>query len=330
MEDDFIKKEDVIHIIQEQLTAFQFPLRTVGSPQFQSRTAVPAGGLAGAGMLMSSTTNLGMFFGSGAPTLSAAKGSIYIRTDGSSASTRTYVNTDGSTSWTFLSAGVGATNIDVQEFVADGTWTKPASAVQVHVECWGGGASGGSADSASSQISSGGGGGVYVDAWFDADDLSATEAITHGDGGTAVNEVDGITGGETSFGTLLKAPGGIKGDKNPTNTPGGNGGKHTGMTFGDPLYGEGVSAGAGEPGLYSAAGGGGTGANVGGACVFGGGGGGGRAAAGGVSHLAGDGGAGVNGGVGIAGSDPSGGGGASKSFLSGKGGEGKCIATTYF
>lgn len=38
--------------------------------------------------------------GSGAPTMSAAKGSLYIRTDGSSTSTRMYVNTNGSTTWT--------------------------------------------------------------------------------------------------------------------------------------------------------------------------------------------------------------------------------------
>jgi hypothetical protein len=45
---------------------------------------------------------LGISFitGSGAPTQTAAKGSIYIRTDGSSTSTRAYINTDGSTTWT--------------------------------------------------------------------------------------------------------------------------------------------------------------------------------------------------------------------------------------
>lgn len=43
--------------------------------------------------------------GSGAPTVSAAKGSLYVRTDGSSTSTRLYVNTNGSTTWTnFTSA----------------------------------------------------------------------------------------------------------------------------------------------------------------------------------------------------------------------------------
>lgn len=68
-------------------------------------TAVPAGGAAGRGLRMSSTANLGIYFGSGLPTLSAAQGSLYIRTDGSSTSTRFYVNTNGSTGWTnFTSA----------------------------------------------------------------------------------------------------------------------------------------------------------------------------------------------------------------------------------
>lgn len=43
--------------------------------------------------------------GAGAPTASAAQGSLYLRKDGSSTSTRLYVNTNGSTGWTdFTSA----------------------------------------------------------------------------------------------------------------------------------------------------------------------------------------------------------------------------------
>lgn len=43
--------------------------------------------------------------GTGAPTFSAIKGTLYIRLDGSSTSTRMYVNTTGSTTWTnFTSA----------------------------------------------------------------------------------------------------------------------------------------------------------------------------------------------------------------------------------
>lgn len=72
----------------------------VGAATILSGTAVPAGGTTGSGYKFSSTANLGVFFGSGAPTLTAAQGSLYLRTDGSSTSTRMYVNTNGSTTWT--------------------------------------------------------------------------------------------------------------------------------------------------------------------------------------------------------------------------------------
>lgn len=73
---------------------------TAGAVSAYTGTAVPAGGTAGVGVKMSSTSNLGVFFGSGAPTLAAAQGSLYLRTDGSSTSTRLYVNTNGTTGWT--------------------------------------------------------------------------------------------------------------------------------------------------------------------------------------------------------------------------------------
>lgn len=75
-------------------------LTSPAGAQFYSATAVPAGGTAGLGIKFSSTSNLGVFFGSGVPTLAAAQGSLYVRTDGSSTSTRLYINTNGSTTWT--------------------------------------------------------------------------------------------------------------------------------------------------------------------------------------------------------------------------------------
>lgn len=71
-----------------------------GSATLLSNTAVPAGGTANTGLMFSSVASLGVFFGSGAPILSAAQGSLYVRTDGSSVSTRLYVNTNGTTGWT--------------------------------------------------------------------------------------------------------------------------------------------------------------------------------------------------------------------------------------
>ena len=63
-------------------------------------TIPPPGGTTGTGIKLSSTSNFGVFFGSGVPTLSAAQGSLYLRTDGSTTATRMYINTNGSTGWT--------------------------------------------------------------------------------------------------------------------------------------------------------------------------------------------------------------------------------------
>jgi hypothetical protein len=75
-------------------------LVTTGKHTIFSGTAVPSGGAVDTAYLMSSTAHLGVYFGTGAPTVSAAQGSLYMNVAGSSTSTRLYVNTDGSTTWT--------------------------------------------------------------------------------------------------------------------------------------------------------------------------------------------------------------------------------------
>ena len=72
----------------------------VGAATILSGTAVPAGGTVGAGYKFSSVANFGVFFGSGAPSLVAAKGSLYLRSDGSTTNDRMYINTDGAATWT--------------------------------------------------------------------------------------------------------------------------------------------------------------------------------------------------------------------------------------
>ena len=62
-------------------------------------TATTAGGNSTAGIQMGSG-NLGVFWGSGAPTISANKGSIYLRSDGSATNDRMYVATDAVGTWT--------------------------------------------------------------------------------------------------------------------------------------------------------------------------------------------------------------------------------------
>lgn len=71
-----------------------------GNIVLENTTAPPAGGAQDIGLLMGTTPHFGIFFGTGAPTLSAAQGSLYLRRDGNSTTSRTYVNTDGATNWT--------------------------------------------------------------------------------------------------------------------------------------------------------------------------------------------------------------------------------------
>jgi hypothetical protein len=63
-----------------------------------STTATPAGGSTGVGLALGTTPNLGLFFGSGVPTLSAAQGSLYLRTNGDGV-TGFYTNTNGANGW---------------------------------------------------------------------------------------------------------------------------------------------------------------------------------------------------------------------------------------
>lgn len=78
---------------------------TAGTVSVRTGTATPAGGATTSGVKFGTTSNFGIFWGSGAPTLTAAQGSIYLRSDGSSTSTRLYVNTTGASTWTnFTSA----------------------------------------------------------------------------------------------------------------------------------------------------------------------------------------------------------------------------------
>lgn len=73
-----------------------------GRVRFFGGTAIPAGGTAGVGVTFSNTSNFGTFFGSGAPSLAAAKGSLYLRSDGSTTNDRAYINTNGGSTWTAL------------------------------------------------------------------------------------------------------------------------------------------------------------------------------------------------------------------------------------
>lgn len=66
-----------------------------------SGTALPANG--SAAIFIGLTSNgIGIYAGSGAPNITAPKGSFYLRSDGSGVGDRAYINTNGSTTWTAI------------------------------------------------------------------------------------------------------------------------------------------------------------------------------------------------------------------------------------
>jgi len=75
-------------------------LTATGATTLLANTPVTNGGVAG--IILGSSTTLGIYVGSGAPTVSAAQGSLYIRSDGSTINNRTFINTNSATTWTAI------------------------------------------------------------------------------------------------------------------------------------------------------------------------------------------------------------------------------------
>lgn len=76
-------------------------LRLIGSEVVvKPDVATPAAGSTSARLLFGTTTGFGIYYGSGAPTVSAGQGSYYMRSDGTTTNNRAYLNTDGGTTWT--------------------------------------------------------------------------------------------------------------------------------------------------------------------------------------------------------------------------------------
>lgn len=63
-------------------------------------TATPAAGSTSARLLFGTTAAFGVYYGSGAPTVVAAQGSLYLRSDGTGVGDRMYVATDSAGAWT--------------------------------------------------------------------------------------------------------------------------------------------------------------------------------------------------------------------------------------
>lgn len=75
---------------------------TAATLVIKSGTSAAAGGALAATIGTGASGVVGIYFGSGAPTISAPKGSLYLRTNGDATNNRAYINTDAGTTWTAL------------------------------------------------------------------------------------------------------------------------------------------------------------------------------------------------------------------------------------
>lgn len=90
------------------------------------------------------------------------------------------------------------------------TFTRDWDSLYGFAELWGAGASGGGSNVG--QSGGGGSGPSYSAKLMDATEFTATQTVMIGTGGTTVTgNNDGVDGGQSTFGAILTAPGGLKG-----------------------------------------------------------------------------------------------------------------------
>lgn len=267
---------------------------------------------------------------------------------------------------TFIpTAGISATNVqeaiqeleekvaeagglDIQQFDASGTWTKPDTGRFARVQLWSGGGGGGKASATNSAL--GGAGGGYVEKTFILSDLGDTENVVIGAGGagaTGASPASGGAGGASTFGSLLQVFGGGGGVALASQVQIGIEPARSGSAISTSYSGAGISATdfVGRLGIWdggvatNAVGGGGVSEDrykrVQGS-VYGGGAGGSAPPAmssptqGGVSVFGGNGGNGATATSGINGTQPGGGGGGRNGNSNGgNGAPGRCIVTVW-
>jgi len=121
--------------------------------------------------------------------------------------------TNGSNSITIAATGANS-QIVIQTFTSNGTYTPTTGMDYCIIEVLGGGGGGGGAAATSAiQFSSGagGGGGEYERGAFSAATIGASQAVTIGAAGAANSGAAGGNGGTSSVGAIISAGGGIGG-----------------------------------------------------------------------------------------------------------------------
>lgn len=193
----------------------------------------------------------------------------------SSGAAVTHVVTKGGLDAYLSDALAGAGLISVTVVSATGTYTTPAGATKLIVECvGGGGGGGGTVTTAAAQTAAAGGGGAGGYSQVAIASPSASYSVTIGAAGTggAAGANAGATGGDTSFGTACVAKGGVGGAAGGVGTApfaGGGGGAGGAAASGT---GDLKSTGApGDGGLALASTAGNSFGGAGGSSVFGGG-----------------------------------------------------------
>jgi hypothetical protein len=156
------------------------------------------------------------------------------------------------TAFVQTAAGTGRL-LNVQVLTATGTYTPTTGTNSVIVDLIGGGGAGGGTPATSSTqnaAGSGGGSGAWARGRITSGFSGVT--VTIGGAGTGVSGANGNTGGQSSFGALITAPGGIGGVVGALNTSG------TFFTFGatasSTATGGSIFNTAGSPGLHAIAG----------------------------------------------------------------------------
>ena len=115
------------------------------------------------------------------------------------------------------------------------TWTCPAGVTSIQVEAWGGGGGGaGVGSSANNYVGGGGAGGNYSKATISVTPLQnyvVTVGAGGNGGGTSSSGSYGLSGGTTSFSTLLYASGGTGGHGGTASQKAGLGGVNGGIHY---------------------------------------------------------------------------------------------------